>query len=141
MQEQAEQYCEYINRLEEAIYWHQEWFSRVARSLIYNDKAPEDILKADAHLNCNFGRWFNNVEAPPKREQMVEELRSLHKQMHAEARLALMSVREGSFDASQYDDLEETRSLFFSAMHGLFRSVMEDFLRLQGSEPCPPIEF
>ena len=120
-------YDEFIDGLEEAIYWHNAWFVRGMRQLLLQTPASEDLITRDAHLHCKLAGFFGHLPNPPGHDDLMEQIESLHRQMHVLMRRALMESTENHRpNAEDIDELEATQSAFFICLHGLFRKVMED---------------
>ncbi len=120
---------DFLDQFEEAIYWHQEWYTRVMKTLLLRRPADPDILKPDAHQQCHLGVFLGASATPEGHEATLEEINRLHRKLHETARMALVAQEEGGrIDEEQFDELEEIRSLFFTTLHGLFRSVIEESL-------------
>ncbi|MDM7322967.1 MAG: hypothetical protein P3W87_006820 [Gammaproteobacteria bacterium] len=120
-------YADFLDAFEEAIYWHIAWYSRGIRHLIFINSPGDDLVGKDAHLHCRLGRFLSRFPTPPGCAEMVEQINQLHEQMHALMREALLERREGNTLVEEtYAEIEEMQSLFFSAMHSLFRKVMEN---------------
>lgn len=120
-------YDEYIDGLEEAIYWHNAWFARGMRQLLLPTATSGDLLGHDAHLHCKLAGFFSYLPTPPGHEELKAHIEDLHQQMHTLMREALLESAEvAQLSAATLDDLEETQATFFITLHGLFRKVMED---------------
>ncbi len=120
-------YDEFIDGLEEAIYWHNAWYSRGMRQLLFNSPANEDLLARDAHLHCKLAGFFGYLPTPPGHEELKSQIEDLHQQMHALMREALLEAGQSqSMSEDTFDELEEAQASFFITLHGLFRKVMED---------------
>ncbi|HES76048.1 MAG TPA: hypothetical protein ENO09_03455 [bacterium] len=120
-------YDEFIDGLEEAIYWHNAWFSRGMRQLILPTNGSEDLVARDAHLHCKLAGFFGYLPTPPGQEELKAQIEDLHQQMHALMREALLENAAGQqLNAETLDELEEAQAVFFITLHGLFRKVMED---------------
>lgn len=51
----------FISELEKAYHWHDQWYKSFLRVLITHiSPEPEDLMP-DAHLRCDFGRWYNDA--------------------------------------------------------------------------------
>ena len=68
-------YLEFIDGLEEAIYWHNAWYSRGMRHLIFNIPANEDLLARDAHIHCKLGGFLAHLPTPPGHEALKAQSR------------------------------------------------------------------
>ena len=120
-------YDEFIDGLEEAIYWHNAWYSRGMRQLLFKSPANEDLLARDAHLHCKLAGFFGYLPTPPGHEELKSQIEDLHQQMHALMREALLEAGQSqSMSEDTFDELEEAQASFFITLHGLFRKVMED---------------
>ena len=125
-------YDEFIDGLEEAIYWHNAWFSRGLRQLVLQTRLSEDLVARDAHLHCKLAGFFGYLPTPPGHEALKAQIEDLHQQMHALMREALLESAEGqALSAETFDELEEAQTTFFITLHGLFRKVMEDKFAVQ----------
>ena len=120
-------YDEFIDGLEEAIYWHNAWYSRGMRQLILQTNSSDDLIARDAHLHCKLAGFFGYLPTPPGQEELKAQVEDLHQQMHALMREALLESANGQkLSAEAFDELEEAQASFFINLHGLFRKVMED---------------
>ncbi len=120
-------YDEFIDGLEEAIYWHNAWYSRGMRQLILQTTSSEDLIARDAHLHCKLAAFFGYLPTPPGQEELKAQVEDLHQQMHALMREALLESADGqTLSAETLDELEEAQTTFFITLHGLFRKVMEN---------------
>jgi hypothetical protein len=122
-------YAEFIDGLEEAIYWHNAWFSRGVRQLIFGaDGGCDDLNTRDAHLHCKLGAFFDYLPTPPGHAELKAQIEDMHQQMHALMRESILAVAEGQkLDETTFSELEEAQSTFFINLHGLLRKVMEDY--------------
>ncbi|OYY74942.1 MAG: hypothetical protein B7Y40_03060 [Gammaproteobacteria bacterium 28-57-27] len=120
-------YDEFIDGLEEAIYWHNAWYSRGMRQLLLQTPASEDLIARDAHLHCKLAGFFGQLPTPPGHEELKVQIEELHQQMHTLMREVLVESAQGQeLNAETLDELEEAQATFFITLHGLFRKVMED---------------
>jgi hypothetical protein len=120
-------YDEFIDGLEEAIYWHNAWYSRGMRQLILQTNSSEDLIARDAHLHCKLAGFFGYLPTQPGHEELKTQVEDLHQQMHALMREAILESVDGqTLSAETFDELEEAQTTFFITLHGLFRKVMED---------------
>jgi hypothetical protein len=121
-------YVEFIDGLEEAIYWHNAWFSRGMHQIILGSNGCDDLTAHDAHLHCKLGAFFGYLPTPPGHAELKAQIEDLHQQMHAIMRQSIITVSQGEKpDEEMFSELEETQSMFFTNLHGLFRKVMEDY--------------
>ena len=120
-------YSAFIDGLEEAIYWHNAWYSRGMRQLMSQGTSSEDLLARDAHLHCKLAGFFNYLPTPPGREELKAQVEELHRQMHELMREALLeSQATQQVSDDMLDELEEAQATFFINLQGFFRQVMED---------------
>lgn len=120
-------YDEFIDGLEEAIYWHNAWYSRGMHQLLLQTSASEDLIARDAHLHCKLAGFFDLFSTPPGHEELKAQIEDLHQQMHTLMREVLVERAQGQeLNAETLDELEEAQATFFITLHGLFRKVMED---------------
>jgi len=123
----AEQYLTHADRLEEAIYWHTEWFGRVVRHLLFRTQPEPDLIAVSAHTLCHFGLWLKEAaQVLRDHEPWYSDLIAQHQRMHQQGRELLVCLRDqGALEREIYEEFAETQSLFFSTLHGLFRSLVE----------------
>lgn len=120
-------YVEFIDGLEEAIYWHNAWFSRGVRQLIFGADGGHDLNAHDAHLHCKLGAFFDSLPTPPGHAELKAQIEDMHQQMHALMRESILAVAEGQkLDEMTFSELEDAQSTFFINLHCLLRKVMED---------------
>lgn len=76
-------------RLDEAMLAHLAWSQRLLRCALLNETPAEDMLQANAHQLCEFGRWFGAVSEQLQKLEpdCVRRLDAAHRSMH-------MAVRE-----------------------------------------------
>ncbi|MEW6445303.1 MAG: CZB domain-containing protein [Pseudomonadota bacterium] len=120
-------YQDFLDQFEEAIYWHIAWYSRGVRHLMFQLGAGDDLTAKDAQHHCRLGCFLDRFPTPPGCEEMIDQIEDMHRQMHALMRQALLETRNGTpITEDGFCEIEEAQSLFFSALHGLFRKVLED---------------
>lgn len=123
-------YDAFIDGLEEAIYWHNDWYARGMRLLLQRLPASDDLLAHDAHTHCKLAGLLKNLPTPPGHEVLMQQIKEMHHEMHALMREALLEAQEGvSVSETTLDEMEQAQSSFFVSLHGLFRQVLEDKFR------------
>ncbi len=128
-------YGEFIDGLEEAIYWHNAWYARGMRQLVLQTTLPsEDLIARDAHLHCKLAGLLGCLPTPPGHEQLKDQIDELHEQMHTLMREAILRHDQTyPVNAETLEELEEAQAIFFISLHGFFRKAMEDCCRVKGS--------
>ena len=127
-------YEEFLDGLEEAIYWHNAWYARGMRQLLLQAQPSEDLLARDAHLHCKLAGFLSYLPTPPGHEDLKGQIEELHEQMHALMRETNHENAQGHpINAETLDELEEAQATFFISLHGLFRKVMEDCCQVKSS--------
>lgn len=102
-----------VAELDAAIEAHLGWTRRVLRCAVLGTSPGDDVLAADAHRRCRFGRWFTQyretlaeVDAPAVTRSLAQ-----HEQMHDAVRALctdLMAQRRGQ--AADLERFEATQS-------------------------------
>lgn len=92
----AEEIVELPQRLDEAMQGHLAWSQRLLRCALLGEPPAEDMLQANAHQLCEFGRWFGPVsERLQKLEPVcVHNLDTAHNNMHRAVREIYLAVIE-----------------------------------------------
>jgi len=120
----------FVDHLEEVIYWHQAWHMRLMGSLLFGRPFPD----IDYH-QCHFGKFLDNTETPPGRDEEMKQIDQLHARMHQLAEQLIIGARKNrAVDEEQFDEFTETQSLFFSLTGSLLRAAIEDQARARSSE-------
>jgi len=119
-------YANFVDQLEEVIYWHQDWHMRLMAKLLFG-RSFDDI----DHHQCHFGRFLDNTPTPPGREVEMAKIDQLHAKMHSMAEeLVIAAQKNKTVDEEQFDEFMEAQSLFFSLTGGLLRGAIEDSVKV-----------
>jgi len=102
-----------VAELDAAIEAHLGWTRRVLRCAVLGTTPGDDVLAADAHVRCRFGRWFAQYRGTLEKIDAGAVARSLaqHEAMHDAVRALctdLMAQRRGQ--AHDLDRFEATQS-------------------------------
>jgi len=118
-------YAGFIDGFEEVTYWHFAWYTKIMAKLVF-----EPSQKIDTHHQCRFGKFVDNITAPPGREADLAEVQHLHVKMHRTAD-ALLASQVGRCEVSRdaFDEFSEVQSLFMAACNNLLRAAMSDACR------------
>ncbi|OIQ88565.1 diguanylate cyclase YdeH [mine drainage metagenome] len=111
----------FIERLDAAIGAHMDWTRHILRCAVLRTRPGDDVMQADAHRRCAFGRWFADERAAfalldPQRSAEVERE---HRAMHDAIRRiceAVDTVQGGS---------ESDLDAFETHQHALLRLLSE----------------
>lgn len=108
---------------------HREWLLRLNRELLCQGDFAEDILDAQAHRHCRFGRWYYDESSAMVRDQAdFVALERLHVHMHDQARGLARNVQLGQdVLPADYDRFAERQAAFFETLQRL-RDHMRDSL-------------
>jgi diguanylate cyclase (GGDEF)-like protein len=123
-----EEIAELPMRMDEAMQAHLAWSQRLLRCALLGEPPAEDMLQANAHELCEFGRWFGPVsERLQKIEPVcVHNLDTAHSHMHRAARELYLAVLEGRrVDSYWFESFESNQA----AMVRELASLKEEFVR------------
>ena len=103
----------FVAELDGAIQAHLDWTRRVLRCAVLRVSPGDDVLAADAHLRCSFGRWFVRCRAALDQVDAAaaQRVQDQHARMHAGVRRLctdLLAGRPG--DAAALDAFETSQS-------------------------------
>lgn len=97
-----------VNQLDQAIYNHEQWSKRLARTLTCGIPPDEHDLTADAHRHCLFGQWIYNRASPSL--QKLPGFLAIgieHQRMHEQAANLLRDAAAGvAISPPVYDAFE-----------------------------------
>jgi diguanylate cyclase len=97
-----------VNQLDQAIYNHEQWSKRLARTLICSIPPDERDLTVDAHRHCLFGQWFYNRASPSL--QKLPGFLAIgieHQRMHEQVANLLSNATAGvAISPAVYDTFE-----------------------------------
>jgi diguanylate cyclase (GGDEF)-like protein len=86
-----------VKELDRALAMHQQWLKDFHRMIICQEPGKMAYTRPDAHLTCEFGRWFNTLpESLLAGLPNVQQLAGPHKQMHDAARQLLQLLHQES---------------------------------------------
>lgn len=123
-----EEIAELPIRMDEAMQAHLAWSQRLLRCALLGEPPAEDMLQANAHELCEFGRWFGPVsERLQKIEPVcVHNLNTAHSHMHRAVRELYLAVLEGRrVDSYWFESFESNQA----AMVRELASLKEQFVR------------
>lgn len=90
-----------VKELDRALAMHQQWLKDFHRMIICQEPDNMAYIHPDAHLICEFGRWFNALpESLLAGLPNVQQLSGPHKQMHDAAR-QLLDLRHQTTSSRQ----------------------------------------
>ena len=112
----------FVAELDGAIEMHLEWTRRILRCALLRTSPGEDVLAADAHGRCSFGRWFVRHRERFEQADPVATVRVIeqHERMHDAVRALctdILAERQGrpadldAFDACQSALVEDLAHL------------------------------
>ena len=110
-----------IDHLETADQGHRAWLQRVHTAIICKQPFKDDVINCEAHLHCNFGRWYY-THAPQMLNERQEfiELGPMHQAMHDAARNLAQICQSGRpVKIAEYEDFINKQSMFSSALLAL----------------------
>ncbi len=109
--------CEEINelptRMDEAMQAHLTWSQRLLRCALLGEPPAEDMLQANAHELCEFGRWFRPVSERLRKTEpvCVHNLDTAHANMHRAVRELCLAVLEGRrVDSYWFESFESNQT-------------------------------
>lgn len=123
-----EEIAELPIRMDEAMQAHLAWSQRLLRCALLSEPPAEDMLQANAHELCEFGRWFGPIsERLQKIEPVcVHNLNTAHSHMHRAVRELYLAVLEGRrVDSYWFESFESNQA----AMVRELASLKEQFVR------------
>lgn len=86
-----------VKELDRALAMHQHWIKDFYRFIICGESAPHSCVNQDAHLQCDFGRWYSSLNAETFLQAPdVKKIDAPHKAMHDSARELLESLPLGN---------------------------------------------
>lgn len=123
-----EEIAELPLRMDEAMQAHLAWSQRLLRCALLGEPPAEDMMQANAHELCEFGRWFGPLsERLQKIEPVcVHNLDTAHSHMHRAVRELYLAVLEGRrVDSYWFESFESNQA----AMVRELASLKEQFVR------------
>ena len=97
-----------IHELDQAIYNHEQWSKRLARTLLCHTPCDEHDVSADAHRNCLFGQWYYRRTAPGL--QSIPGFVAIgieHQRMHEQAAQLLRDAATGVVSPADFDSFRK----------------------------------
>jgi len=86
-----------VKELDRALAMHQHWMKDFYRLIICEEPVPPSCISQNAHLLCDFGRWYGSLDAETLLQvPNVRLLGEPHKEMHNSARKLLESLAFGN---------------------------------------------
>jgi diguanylate cyclase (GGDEF)-like protein/PAS domain S-box-containing protein len=119
---------ECVGQLERALENHAAWLGKINEALICHlPPRPED-LSEDAHHNCQFGQWYDNLQHPAwSQSEEFALIGDIHRQMHAKAReILIKSSRGEDIGRDEYVDLHDQVSMLRKLIYSLGVSFTRD---------------
>ncbi|MBP9085946.1 MAG: diguanylate cyclase [Kofleriaceae bacterium] len=101
---------QFVSELDAAMQAHLEWSRKVLRCAVVRTTPGDDVLKAEAHLLCSFGRWFtqHRINFEVLDAARTQALETQHHAMHDAIRVICNRVLYG--EAGQAEDLDQFES-------------------------------
>ncbi len=131
----AEEISEMPQRLDEAMQWHLAWSQRLLRCALLGEAPAEDMLQANAHQLCEFGRWFGPISTRLQQIEplCVHNLDVAHTNMHRAIRELYLAVLEKRHvDSYWFEAFEHNQA----AMVQELAQLKEQFVRVRAqSDP------
>jgi diguanylate cyclase (GGDEF)-like protein len=130
----------FVLEFDAAIESHLSWTRRVLRCAVLRTSPGEDVLAADAHCRCRFGRWFTQKLALLESVDAAASARVLtqHEHMHDAVRslcTALLAGEPGN--ARDLDQFETTQSALVTDLAGLKTRILSHAARLDALTGLP----
>ena len=117
----------FIERLDAAIAAHMDWTRHILRCAVLRTRPGDDVMRADAHRLCAFGRWFAEeraafVSLDPQRSVEVDRV---HRAMHDAIRRICECVDSAQRGAeSDLDDFETNQQALLRLLSELKTQVL-----------------
>ena len=110
-----------IFQLEQGIYYHQQWYNGIIRSLICRVPTERHDINHDAHKECRFGQWY--YQAAPEKMRHHPGFIALgeeHLKMHETATKLLTSINNNDaitpYDYDAFSNFLERMRLELTAL-------------------------
>jgi diguanylate cyclase (GGDEF)-like protein len=115
-----------IHELDQAIYNHEQWSKRLARTMLCRTPCDEHDISEDAHQQCLFGQWYYRYASPglqkiPGFVAMGVE----HQRMHEQAAQLLRDAATGVVSPADFDSFENVRDRMILQVQTLRREFIE----------------
>ncbi len=117
-----------LNDLDTGIIHHLSWFKHIHRTLVCDQSASPDDLAQDAHMLCQFGRWYHQAGGHPEILHLpaFATIGDLHAGMHQLARELLLRKSAGrSITCMEYDRFMERAIAFKLAIRHLQYEIVK----------------
>lgn len=110
---------DFVDRLDAAVEAHMEWSRRLLRCAVLRVSPGDDVLSAEAHRLCRFGRWFQSAYAQFEAldADAAAAIAHEHEAMHAAVRAICDAVLKGQpGSAEALDTFERTQRAFIDQL-------------------------
>jgi len=116
-----------LRELDQAVVEHARWYARINRQLICDETPADDDLVEDAHIRCQFGKWFAGPgQARFGLEPCYNAIVMTHEAMHGVVRHLLMQLKiGGAIAGADYDALVAVASRFRQLLRRLDLELTE----------------
>lgn len=103
--------------LADALAEHEFWLRGWQRAMVCGLPVGADVIDADAHRRCRFGRWVAAGRSPGVQDgELLGQLEAAHREMHEAARAAARRAVAGrGVSAPDYDAVMEAAEAFRKA--------------------------
>ena len=115
-----------IHELDQAIYNHEQWSKRLARTLLCHTPCDEHDVSVDAHRHCLFGQWYYRHASPGL--QTIPGFVAMgieHQRMHEQAAQLLRDAATGVVTPADFDSFENVRDRMILQVQTLRREFTE----------------
>ncbi len=119
----------FLREIDEGILQHTRWMKKIHHALICDEiPIPAQELREDAHLNCEFGQWFSNINHENVlRDPLFQKIEELHRQLHQNTAVLLQERKSHSVITTEdYDNFIEATIEFKSAVRKLQFQLIQD---------------
>ena len=136
---------EIVDRLEQATAETAQWLARFHRSAVCKVAPEEDVVADDAHIDTEFGRWYESRRGSGVVDQdAFAALAATHQALYAHATiLARRAWRDEKVPVQEYDALLEKVNAFNDQARRLakaFRAALSDLDPLTGVQTRTSME-
>lgn len=117
----------FVAELDGAMEMHLDWTRRILRCAVLRTSPGEDVLAADGHCRCSFGRWFVSHRERFEQADPAATLRVLeqHECMHeAVRRLCADILAEGRGKPAELDAFDACQSALIEGLAHLKTEVL-----------------
>ncbi|MCP5267651.1 MAG: diguanylate cyclase [Zoogloeaceae bacterium] len=107
---------------------HLRWIHGYNRTLVCGDPPSPEIMAADAHHTCEFGRWYQSLD-PASVKPLAGQLKYLgdtHRAMHESAAAIAGEAASGRIDAKRYDGFSDHAYRFKTGIRALQMKLIRE---------------